>query len=71
MCLRKEMSVSKRKVSHDNVLLHIVNWLSSKLHSHQKLYADLDAGDVASVHDLFSDARPDIAIIVGNAVNIL
>lgn len=53
---------------HDDVLRLLIDWLKSVISANQQLWVDLSDAGLQSTGDLFSNYRPDIAIVDNNSV---
>ena len=64
-------ALQRYTVRHNEVLNMLTNWLKSVLATAQTLHADIENGTIKSTSDLFSQLRPDIAILDANTVTTL
>ena len=64
-------ALSRYTERHDKVLEIILSWLVPKAKPNWKIFADINFNSVFSMQDLFVTLRPDIAIIIGNKINVL
>ena len=58
-------------VRHNDILSLLVSWLTSVKSASQLLYADLSDTRVLPICDLFTNCRPDLAIVGNNSIHIL
>ena len=56
---------------HNDILSLLVSWLTSVKSASQLLYADLSDTRVLPICDIFTNCRPDLAIVDNNSIHIL
>jgi len=66
---KSSIALNRYRARHDAILILITRWLMSVIRTGQTIFADIESPNVRAVRDLFSNLRPDIAVVDNNTVN--